>query len=333
MTVRMGEPIFVLTQPSPKEPTMSSSHAHDAAQLPPPTMEEVGLGIYAYVQLDGSWGLNNAGLIKGKDALTLIYTCFTESRNRAYLESVRQVSSLPAKTLVNTHHHGDHIHGNYLVPGAAIVGHELCRQTVIDTGLQALHPLFPGVEWGNLELAPPFVTFKDRLNIFSDDLKIELVFMGPAHTTNDIVAWLPEQKLLFSGDLIFNQGTPFVAMGSVSGSLEAVKWLRNLGAETIVPGHGSVCGPAVIDDIEAYLTFVQETARRAFDAGLTPLDAARETGLGRFSDWHDSERLAGNLHRAYSELRGEPLGTVLDLGPIATDMVTLNGGQPVRCLA
>ncbi|MCH8989314.1 MAG: MBL fold metallo-hydrolase [Chloroflexi bacterium] len=315
---------------------MTTAHDHYAAQLPPPTLEEVSPGVYAYIQLDGSWGLNNAGFIKGKDALTLIDTCFTEARTRAYLEAVHGVSSLPIKTLVNTHHHGDHTHGNYLVPEAAIVGHDLCRQTVIDTGLQALHPLFPNVEWGNLELAPPFVTFNDRLTLYSGDsgdLKIELVFMGPAHTTNDIIAWLPERKLLFSGDLIFNQGTPFVAMGSVSGSLQALKRLRELGAETIVPGHGPVCGPSVMDDIEAYLYFVQETARAAFDAGLTPLEASRQTDLGRFADWHDSERLAGNLHRAYSELRWEPLGTVLDLGPIVADMVALNGGQPVRCLA
>ena len=55
--------------------------------------------------------------------------------------------------------------------------------------------------------------------------------------------------------------------------------------------------------------------------------------LKGFEHWHDRERLAGNLHRAYSELRGEPLGTALDLGPVVADMVSYNGGQPVRCLA
>ncbi|SUZ48457.1 uncharacterized protein METZ01_LOCUS1311 [marine metagenome] len=312
---------------------MTTAHDHYAAQLPPPTMEEVSPGIYAYVQLDGSWGLNNGGFIKGQDTLTLIDTCFTEARTKAYLEAVRGVSQLPITTLINTHHHGDHTHGNYLVPDAAIIGHALCRQTVIDTGLQALHPMFPGVEWGDLELAPPTITFNDRMEIYTDNLKIELIFMGPAHTTNDIIAWIPERKLLFAGDLIFNQGTPFVAMGSVSGSLQALKRLRELGAETIIPGHGSVCGPEVLDDIEAYLTFVQKTARDTFEAGLDPLDAARQADLGRFRSWHDTERLAGNLHRAYSELRWEPAGTALDLGPIVADMVTLNGGRPMRCLA
>ena len=312
---------------------MTTANGHSAAQLPPPTMEEVSPGIYAYVQLDGSWGLNNSGFIKGKDSLTLIDTCFTEARTKAYLEVIRSVSSLPMKTLINTHHHGDHTHGNYLVLEAAIIGHRLCRQTVIDTGLQALHPLFPDVEWGDLKLAPPNITFNDHMVIYIDDLKVELIFMGPAHTTNDIVAWLPERKLLFAGDLIFNQGTPFVAMGSVSGSLLALKRLRELGAETIIPGHGSVCGPEVMDDIEAYLTFIQTTARDAFEAGLDPLQASRQADLGRFAGWHDSERIAGNLHRAYSELRWEPAGTVLDLGLVVADMVSLNGGQPVRCLA
>jgi len=312
---------------------MTTVRDQHASQLPPPTLEEVSPDIYAYVQLDGSWGLNNTGFIKALDGLILIDTCFTEARTKAYLEAVRRVSSLPMKTLINTHHHGDHTHGNYLVSEAAIIGHELCRQTVIETGLQALHPLFPNVDWGDLELAPPFVTFNDRMDLYSGDMKIELIFMGPAHTTNDIVAWLPDRKLLFAGDLLFNQGTPFVAMGSVSGSLQALKRLRDLGAETIVPGHGSVCGPEVMDDVEAYLTFIQETARQAFEAGLSPLEASRQADLGRFGEWHDSERIAGNLHRAYSELRWEPAGTVLDLAPMVADMVSLNGGQPVRCLA
>ncbi len=314
-------------------PEAASHHAHSPDELPQPAVEEVSPGVYAYIQLDGSWGLNNTGFITGSGAVSVVDTCFTEARTRAFLRAIGGVTDLPIRTLVNTHHHGDHTHGNYLLSGASIVGHELCRQTVIDTGLHTLHPLFPNVVWGNLELAPPFITFQERLDLYVDDLKLELHYMGPAHTTNDAVVWLPERRLLFTGDLVFNGGTPFVAMGSISGSLVALDRLRELGAETIVPGHGSVCGPQVMDDLEAYLRFVQETAKAAFESGLTPLEAARQTNLGRFSGWHDSERIAGNMHRAYSELRGEPAGTVLDLGPIAADMVTLNGGEPVRCLA
>ena len=315
----------------PEEATPGHADHHD--QLPPPTLEEVSPGIHAYIQLDGTWGLNNAGFIAGSDSLSVIDTCFTEARTRAFLQAIRGVSDLPIQTLVNTHHHGDHTHGNFVFRGASIVGHELCREAVIETGLHTLHPLFPNVTWGNLELAPPFVTFQQRLDLFVDDLRMELHYVGPAHTTNDSVVWLPERKLLFTGDLAFNGGTPFVAMGSIAGSLVALDRLREFGAETVVPGHGSVCGNEVFDDMEAYLRFVQALARDAFAEGLSPLAAAQQTDLGRFEHWHDQERLAGNLHRAYSELRGEPLGTNLPLGPIVEDMVTYNGGQPVRCLA
>ncbi len=186
---------------------------------------------------------------------------------------------------------------------------------------------------GELEVAAPFVTFQERLSLYVDDLKVEAIYMGPAHTSNDVVLWVPERRLAFSGDVVFNGGTPFVIAGSIAGSLTALERLRALGAETIVPGHGSVCGPEIIDDMVAYLRFVQELGRKSFESGLVPLEAARGTDLGRFAGWHDAERLAGNLHRAYSEIKGEPLGATLDPRPMIADMIAYNGGKPVRCLA
>ena len=313
---------------------MSTAHPHGPTELPPPQTREVSDGIFAYLQPDGSWGLNNTGFIVGKDGLVAVDTCFTESRTRALLEAMRRVTHLPVRTLVNTHHHGDHTNGNYLLPSATIVGHELCRQTLMNLGVSgaSVNPLFPNVQWGELRLSPPDLTFQESLTIYCGDLRLKLLYVGPAHTTNDVVVWVPERRLLFSGDVIFHQGTPFVPVGSVAGSLLALERLRELGAWTIVPGHGPVCGPQVIDDMVAYLRFIQEVARGGYESGLAPLEAARQTELGRFADWHDSERLVGNLHRAYSELRGEPLGTELDLGVIVSEMITFNGG-PVRCLA
>jgi cyclase len=307
------------------------AHDHDHPDLPPPSLEEVGPGVYAYVQLDGSWGLNNSAFLVGRDGVTLVDTCFTERRSRALLEAIRSVASVPVRTLVNTHHHGDHTHGNYLVPAATIIGHERCREEVIASGHIA-SALFQGVDWGDLEVAPPFVTFDERLNVWVDDRRLELHFAGPAHTTNDIIGWLPAERILLAGDLVFNGGTPFVVMGSVSGAIAAVQRLRGLGATTIVPGHGPVCGPEALDDQEAYLRFVQDVARRGFDDGTPPLDAALAADLGPFAAWHDPERLVGNLYRAYSELRGDPLGSPIDPQAYA-DMITFNGGRPLRCLA
>ena len=311
---------------------MTTAHA-EQEEAPPPSVEEVSPGVFAYVQLDGSWGLNNTGFIVGRDSVLAIDACFTERRTRWLLEAVRkQAGTRPVRTLVSTHHHGDHTFGNYLFrPDATIVAQTHCRAAMIAEGT-GFHGLFPDVDFGAIELATPDVTFDDRLDLWVDDTKVELISVAPAHTNNDLVVWLPEQRVLYGGDVLFHGGTPFVVVGSIAGSLEALDRLRALGIKTIVPGHGAVCGPELLDDVEAYLRFVLDAARRGIDAGIAPLELARDLDLGRFAAWHDSERLAPNLHRAYSELRGEPRATPLGGKPYA-DMVALNGGKPLRCIA
>ncbi len=140
--------------------------------------------------------------------------------------------------------------------------------------------------------------------------------------------------MVFTGDLLFNGGTPFALMGSISGWIEVLETvLRPLGARTLIPGHGPVCGPGVIDDILAYLRFVQDVARQAKAAGLTPLEAARAADLGEFKDLLDAERIVGNLHRAYLELDGGERGASLDLARAFGDMVAYNGGRLLSCHA
>ncbi|HSP54383.1 MAG TPA: MBL fold metallo-hydrolase, partial [Dehalococcoidia bacterium] len=268
------------------------------------------------------------------DGVVAIDTCFTEKRSRWFYDAVRKTAGSKAiRTLVNTHHHGDHTHGNYVfLPAATIIGHELCREEVIAAGLST-KGMFPGVDWGEIVVAPPVVTFEDRLNLYVDNLRIELIFVGPAHTTNDIVAWIPERKVLFSGDIVFNEGTPFAMMGSVAGWLGALDRLKELGIERIVPGHGPACGPEVLDEVGDYLRMVQASAKKGLEAGLGPLETAYQTDLGHFGELLDRERLVGNLHRAFSELRGEPRGTSLNLGAIVPEMVQYNGGKMPRCVA
>lgn len=300
--------------------------------VPPPSLEEVSDGIYAYIQLDGSWYLNNAGVLVGREGVTVIDTTSTEARARALVAAVKSVSDAPTRVLVNTHHHGDHTHGNFLLPAAAIVGHERCRDEVIATGVGGT-ALFPDVGWGNVRVAPPFVTFRTDLTVYVDELRVELVHAGPAHTNNDVYAWVPERGVLFSGDLLFHEVTPLLAMGSIAGALDVFQELRQLGARVIVPGHGRVAGPDVIDDVEAYVRLVAEVAREGRAAGASPLEAARQADLGRFAEWPDRERLVGNLHRAYAELDGTPPGAPIDVRAAFADMVAFNDGQPLRCLA
>jgi cyclase len=295
---------------------------------------EVADGVFAYVQPDGGWWINNAGFIQRGETVVAIDTCSTERRTRRYLSTIGELTGSTPAVLVNTHHHGDHTNGNCLVPSATIIGHERCREEIRRSGIARYDGLFEDVEWGDLTPAPPVVTFEHRLDLYAGDLRVELIHLTEAaHTTNDVVAWIPEHRVLFSGDLIFNGGTPFAVMGSVAGSLEALGLIMELEPRVIVPGHGEPGGDDLVDLNAEYLRRVQLLAEHAVASGLSPLEAAREFDLRDFSHLLEPERLAGNLHRAFAELRGVRPGGPIDLAAAFADMITLNGGRPLRCRA
>ena len=93
-----------------------------------PQVHEVSAGIYAYVQPDGTWWINNTGFLTGPQGVISVDTCSTWRRTQAYLEAIAAVTPDPVRTVVNTHHHGDHTFGNCLFGGAAIVAHERARE-------------------------------------------------------------------------------------------------------------------------------------------------------------------------------------------------------------
>lgn len=297
--------------------------------MPDAVVTEVADGVYAYVQGDGGWCLNNAGLVTGANGQSLLVdTVATERRARNLRDQVLRLVPEPPRALVNTHFHGDHTFGNYLFPEAVVIAHEQTRAMMDLAGLH-LTGLWPDVSWGDLELALPDVTYRDALTLHIGGVRAELLHLGPAaHTTDDTAVWLPEQRVLFAGDLVMSNAAPFCLMGSVSGSLAAMERLRSLGARTVVPGHGPVGGPELIDANEAYFRWIAALAERGAAAGLTPLELAAEAGEGPFADLLDAERLVPNLHRAYAELAGAAPGAPLDVAALFEEMAGFNGGLP-----
>jgi len=174
----------------------------------------------------------------------------------------------------------------------------------------------------------------------------------PRRTEGHARFWVPvqswEPKGAINGRHRTGQIRPVIAVDSygatryltiVFAALAVSRWiehqavLRPFGAQALVPGHGPVCGPEVIDDTLAYLRFVQDTARAGKAAGLSPLEAARATDLGEFADLLDPERIAGNLHRAYLEVDGGERGAPADRARALGDMIAYNGGRPLTCHA
>ncbi|MFC4111914.1 MBL fold metallo-hydrolase [Nonomuraea zeae] len=299
-------------------------------------LHEIVPGVRAWVQPDGTWWVNNAGAVTGDEGTVLIDTCATEERTREFLRAVAAATGeAPVRAAVNTHQHGDHTHGNCLLPEhAVIVGHESVRAAVLaDFVIDGCPPFWsPLPDWGAVTRRPPSLLIRSELVLYSSGRRIELRHPGhSAHTAGDVVAWLPEERVLFTGDLLFHGVTPLVLMGSVEGALRSLDWLAGFGAAHVVPGHGpladAVSLPGVLADHERYYRFLLDVARNGRARGLGPLEAARRADLGPFKGWADAERLVLNLHRVYADATG----TEVDLLAAFTDAVAWNCGPlPTR---
>jgi cyclase len=300
-----------------------------------PALHPVAPGIHAWVQPDGSWWLNNAGVVHSGSDVILIDTCATRRRTALFLEAVAAATDrATVKLAVNTHLHGDHVYGNALLPDSTvIVSQTLTRDGILaDFILANTPPIWsPTPDWGISAVRAPDVTFESATTLHAGDVAVSLQHPGySAHTPGDAVAWVPSARVLFTGDLVFHQVTPLVFMGSVAGALQSLDWLRTFPAEHVVPGHGPLLAgsdfSSVLDAHARYYRFIQSTAASGIERGLTPLKAAQEADLGEFADLPDRERVVLNLHRAYAEATGTEMNLVASL----TDAITYNGG-PLHC--
>ncbi len=294
-------------------------------------LREIVDGVYAWTQPDGTWWINNAGAMSGDDGVILIDTCATDRRTRRFLDAVGAATGgARVRIAVNTHLHGDHTYGNSLLPEETLlIAHEATRAAQLtDPIIDGCPPFWsPVPDWGKVTRRVADAVFRTEMTVFSGRRRVDLFHPGyTAHTPGDAVAWLPEERVLYTGDLLFHGLTPLVFMGSVEGALRSLEWIAAFEPEHVVPGHGPLIAGDALDGVlaehERYYRLVQRAAEDGLRDGLGPLEAARRTDLGEFADWADAERLVLNLHRAYADAAR----TELDLPAAFTDAMTWNGG-------
>jgi cyclase len=302
------------------------------------TATRVGTGVYAFSQPDGGWCLSNSGFVCGSERTVLIDTAATEARTLALLDAADRASTSPHRLLVNTHFHGDHTLGNSFVPTwTPILAHPAARTRMREAGLDLLR-LWPEVDWGGVQVRLPDIDVDDSVTLRTgpatgSDPRVELHHLGVAHTDNDLVAWLPRERVLFAGDQVMSGSTPFLLFGSVLGSRAALDGLAALEPRVVVPGHGRIGGPALIEQTRTYLDWLVEVARSGLRERVRPLQLASRCGPGPFPSWSEPERLVANLHRAYADLQGAPPAAPLELGSVLADVASLAPGGRLVCRA
>ena len=207
--------------------------------------EDLGGGCSAYLnpgpKLDGKWGYNNAGIVVGEGSSLVVDTLFDLPNTRQMLAAFDdQTRANEITALFNTHDNGDHTFGNQLVggpdhPSVDIIASTACAAAFEPAGepaglarmmraakagrggpgLKFMHEAMGQFfDFEGVVSTPPTVTFDGSHTVqLDDEVKVELIEYGPAHTDGDAVAWVPHAKVLYAGDLLFVGGTPIVWKG------------------------------------------------------------------------------------------------------------------------
>ena len=288
-------------------------------------LQDLGNGLYAWVQGDGCWGWSNSGLITGDDdRVLMVDTLFTGRLTADMLEAYRR--AVPAAetidVLVNTHSNGDHTYGNHLVKGARIIGSTACLEEMEErpaTVVQEVvaHPEKFGAygrfftetmgsrfDFSDIGHLPPDETFDGTRTLEIGGRRIELTELGPAHTRGDIVIHVPDARTVYTGDLVFHGGHPIIWAGPIGNWIAACDHILGLDVDIVVPGHGAVCGKPEVQALRDYLTHVETETTKAHEAGLTWEEAAYEVGYDAFDSWLDRERIVANVANVYRTLSG-----------------------------
>jgi glyoxylase-like metal-dependent hydrolase (beta-lactamase superfamily II) len=286
-------------------------------------LHELGRGLYAYLQPDGSWGWSNAGLITDGDHAVLVDTLFDLGLTGAMLQAMRDAVPAAARfeALVNTHGNGDHWFGNQLVPTSRIIATQRCAEEMLErppdemaammaaaptmgaTGAFLRH-IFGRFQFEGIVPTPPNESFESELTLRVGGLEARVRDLGPAHTGSDSIVYVPGARTVFTGDLLFIGGHPIMWTGPSENWIAALDTILGLEVDHIVPGHGPITDKEGVRDLRRYWHHVRDMARERYEAGMEPLEAARDIPMDDFAGWHGQERLVVNVMSLYREFAG-----------------------------
>jgi cyclase len=289
-------------------------------------LHDLGRGHFAYLQPSGTWGYSNAGLITDGEEALLVDTLFDERLTAEMLHAMKDAAGFGANDiaqLVNTHANGDHTFGNRLVTNARIFASaagahemehegspELLAQIMTQTKQlgrigRYFDAIFGPFDFAGVKLRLPDETFTGQKTLNVGDKRVDLIEVGPAHTAGDTLVFSPQDKVVYTGDILFIEGTPIMWTGPVRNWLAACDRILAMDVDVIVPGHGPLTDKAGVQKMRDYLSYVERETKARHAAGMDSWQAAQDIALGQFGAWEDAERIAVTVDTIYREVDGD----------------------------
>tara|TARA_B100000683_G_scaffold266457_1_gene298735 strand:+ start:149 stop:1102 length:954 start_codon:yes stop_codon:yes gene_type:complete len=280
------------------------------------TFAELGSGVYAYT----AEGDPNTGVVVGDDGVLVADTQATPVMAQDVIRRVREVTDKPFHHVLLTHYHAVRVLGASAYGAPNVIASRNTMEMVAERGQQDYDSevgrfprLFqsvesiPGLTW-------PTMGFDERLTLYMGrDRVVEIMHVGKGHTQGDTIAWLPKEKILFSGDLVEYGATPYCGDSHLTDWPQTLEKLKELGPEKLVPGRGDAlmtkadCLDA-IESTQAYVTALFQTVKGCVDKGMSLKETWDHTYPElekKYHNWVIFEHcMPFNVSRAYDEAKG-----------------------------
>lgn len=223
----------------------------------------------------GPGPLSNSAAFIGDREVLLADTMLTPAMAHQVRMAVREVTDRPIRFVLNTHRDGDHVFGNQeFWPECVFLSHRTTRDLIRDAGdkpvrdAAARRPHLKA-EFDLVRVIAPQVAFDGNLEIDLGGLAVHCLHVGPAHTPGDVAVWVPAERFLLTGDVVFNGAFPGMRSAHIGGWLRALDRLEALEPRTVAPGHGAIGGPPLIAQQRAVLVEFRDLMLEARGRGLT----------------------------------------------------------------
>jgi glyoxylase-like metal-dependent hydrolase (beta-lactamase superfamily II) len=298
-------------------------------------LEPLEDGVYAAIHKPGGQAICNAGFVDLGGEILVFDSFLSTAAARDLDQAIKELTGKRVRWVVNSHSHNDHIRGNQVfLPGASIISSPETRNDLSDHGqkeadteqayAQERLDFFKGQlleakteeqkqfsrmwlgyfeamleTYPELRITLPDVTFNDRINLHGSKRSVTLIEFKQGHMVSDIVLYLPGEKILFTGDLVFIDMHPYLADGQPSALRQTLTELLELPVEVVVPGHGKVGSKEDISTMISYIDMAWEMAGRLKSMGKSPDETGVEDIPEPYRDWQFLNFFQSNLKFLY----------------------------------
>lgn len=273
-------------------------------------ISELAPGVFfRKAQLEPKFTGCNQGWVVFKDYVLVIDANFP-GQAEGVIQVIRKQTDKPIRFVFDTHYHGDHADGNqqYEKIGATVVAQERSQPLFQTKGTEGFAKSKQGAEtkaeYGPLAYAMPSLYFSHKLIFDDGEQRVELLFLGHAHTAGDAVAWLPKHRILFTGDACVNGAFNYTGDSNTESWISVLGAMEELDPKHVAPGHGELAGQELLALQKRYFVELRGAVRTAIDAGQT-LDQIKQThDLPFYKEWTgvEAKSRVENIEHVYKEL-------------------------------